>query len=344
MWLHIHPLGYLLDLLPVAACSIWFVLDILSVWGLYGAFAKEASRGFLFALVVYRQSKEQIMAREGERKQTLYGHNFLWVKVKWPDGDHINLFQGHLKFCKQLFYFTSIGHILPVKRVSGYDYFLTHKENKVLWSGHDIYTLLTLQELLQKWHVKHLLMARKLEFYLYPFCLCFPIFNLWSKEKEIMMGKALRSVCLQPAVLLLTAVWYSFFHGGGRAREWDGKFRFSNICKVSHPNSTNIGYKSYCIQLLRTFLSIMICSHRDGLLDRSVVFWHCRYIGSILSQVWGLNICQNYYLSHMGLNWFIVSWCWVVYTKLIVLVPVALLGRILRIWIITDFQYMNCNC
>lgn len=47
--------------------------------------------------------------------------------------------------------------------------------------------------------------------------------------------------------------------------------------------SVNIGYKNDCVQLLRTFLNIMIGSHRDEYLVRSVVFWHYSYIGSILS-------------------------------------------------------------
>lgn len=48
-------------------------------------------------------------------------------------------------------------------------------------------------------------------------------------------------------------------------------------------NSDIIGYKNDCVQLLRTFLNIMIGSHRDEYLVRSVVFWHYGYIESILS-------------------------------------------------------------
>lgn len=47
--------------------------------------------------------------------------------------------------------------------------------------------------------------------------------------------------------------------------------------------SVNIGYKNDYVQLLKTFLNIMIGSHRDEYLVRSVVFWHYSYIGSILS-------------------------------------------------------------
>jgi len=47
--------------------------------------------------------------------------------------------------------------------------------------------------------------------------------------------------------------------------------------------SVNAGLKNDCVQLLKTFLNIMIGSHRDEYLVRSVVFWGYSYIGSILS-------------------------------------------------------------
>lgn len=47
--------------------------------------------------------------------------------------------------------------------------------------------------------------------------------------------------------------------------------------------SVNVGYKNDFIQLFRTFLDIVIGSHRDEYLVRSVVFWHYSYIGSIMS-------------------------------------------------------------
>lgn len=73
----------------------------------------------------------------------------------------------------------------------------------------------------------------------------------------------------------------------GQGSEMKGSAGFPIHLRVSatltNQTSVNIGYKNDCIQLLRTSLNIMIGNHGDEYLLRSVVFWHCSYIGLILS-------------------------------------------------------------
>lgn len=47
--------------------------------------------------------------------------------------------------------------------------------------------------------------------------------------------------------------------------------------------SVNVGYRNDFVQLFGTFLDVVIGSHRDEYLVRSVIFWRYSYIGSIMS-------------------------------------------------------------
>lgn len=43
--------------------------------------------------------------KQQNKNQRKHGHDILQKKLKSPDGNHINLIQGHPEFCKQLFCF-----------------------------------------------------------------------------------------------------------------------------------------------------------------------------------------------------------------------------------------------